>query len=186
MAAIVLFAGNFAPRGWAFCQGQVMQISSNSALFSLLGTTYGGNGYSTFQLPDLRGRVAVGTGQGNGLQENWVLGEMGGVENVTLTVAQMPAHNHTLGGSLTIQASQAVGTNPIPQNGNFLASVSDGSTSYPAYNTGTAPLASLGGISFTGGSIGNAGGNQPHTNIQPSLGLNYIIATEGIYPSRND
>ena len=185
MAAIILFGGTFAPRDWALCQGQTLSIQSNTALFSLIGTTYGGNGQTTFQLPDLRGRVPVGVGKGNGLQETWTLGEMGGVENVTLNVNQLPQHTHTLGGALTLQVSQAAGSNPTPQNGNFLAAVTDGNAEFPAYNTGTAPLVGLGGVSFSGGAIGNAGGNQPHTNLQPSLALNYIIAVRGLYPPRD-
>src|SRR6478672_10112699 len=94
LAEIIMFAGNFAPRGWAFCQGQILSIAQNTALFSLLGTTYGGNGQTTFALPDLRGRVPVGTGQGPGLS-NYDLGQVSGSESVTLTVSQMPAHNHT-------------------------------------------------------------------------------------------
>jgi microcystin-dependent protein len=174
IGSIILFAGNFAPRGWALCQGQILPIAQNTALFSLLGTTYGGNGQTTFALPDLRGRVPVGYGQGPGLQD-WVLGESQGVENVSLVVSQMPAHNHvvqvsggqadtaTAGNNYLASANGAFGTDPVTVN---------------TYN-GT-PSATLAVNSLT-----VAGGSQPHQNIQPSLCLNYIICLQGIFPTRN-
>jgi len=164
IAQITLFAGNFAPRGWAFCAGQILPIAQNTALFSLLGTTYGGNGQTTFALPDLRGRVPVGTGQGPGLS-NVDLGETGGSESVTLTQSQMPAHSHLAG---VTQAAQAASrpANKVPSAGGAYADASDGSTFNPAH-------------------IQNSGGGQPIPIRPPYLGLNYIIALQGIFPSRN-
>ncbi len=162
---IILFGGNFAPRGWAFCDGQLLPISSNSALFSILGTTYGGDGRTTFGLPDLRGRVPMHAGSGPGLTPR-AIGQKFGVEDVTLTAAQMPNHTHTLK------------ANPLPANtstgdGNVLA----GSQSY---QTGASPLADMNAASVT-----SVGGSQSHTNVQPSLVTNYIIALQGIFPSRS-
>ena len=174
IGSIVLFAGNFAPRGWALCQGQLLSISQNTALFSILGTTYGGNGQTTFALPDLRGRVPVGTGQGLGMQP-YELGEVAGSQTVTLTTQQMPQHNHFVqvaGGN----ADTATATN------NYLATANANYGGDPVtintYNgTQTATL--------NPGSISATGNNLPHDNMQPSLGLNYIIALQGIFPSRN-
>jgi microcystin-dependent protein len=174
IGSIVLFAGNFAPRGWSFCQGQILPIAQNTALFSLLGTTYGGNGQTTFALPDLRGRVPVGSGQGPGLS-SWQAGEMNGTETVTLLSTEMPAHNHVVQVS-TGEADTATASN------NYLATTNAmfGADPIPVNTYNGAP----GGI-LAPGTIGNSGGNQPHTNIQPSLCLNYIICLEGIFPSRN-
>lgn len=174
IGTVVLFAGNFAPRGWAFCAGQLLPIAQNTALFSILGTTYGGNGQTTFGLPDLRGRVPLGTGQGPGLA-TYQLGEMLGVENVTLNTNQMPAHNH----AVQVSNGQA---NSANASGGYLAgsngNLAGDAVIVNAYN-GT-PNAMLGGNSIT-----LTGNNLPHDNIQPSLGMNYIIALEGIFPSRN-
>lgn len=168
IAEVRLFAGNFAPRGWAFCQGQILSIAQNTALFSLLGTTYGGNGQTTFGLPDLRGRVAVGPGQGPGLPPI-NLGQVAGAPTHTLIITEIPAHNHTLNG-VTEPGDVA---SPA---GAFLAGTGGLDPEYRASGTtvGMAPQ-----------SIGVAGGSQPHNNMQPYLGLNYIICMEGIYPSRN-
>lgn len=167
LAEIRLFAGNFAPRGWAFCNGQILSISQNTALFSLLGTTYGGNGQTTFALPDLRGRVPISQGQGPGLPL-YSLGEMGGEPNHTLIQTEMPAHNHTVQSNKATNAD-ATSSRPngrVPAAGGAYADTSDGSALQPDV-------------------IGAAGGSQPHNNMQPYLGLNYIIALEGIFPSRN-
>jgi microcystin-dependent protein len=171
---IVLFAGNFAPRGWQYCQGQLLSISQNTALFSILGTTYGGNGQTTFGLPDLRSRVPVGTGQGAGLSP-YILGEMTGVENVSLIASQMPAHNHA------VQVSSGEADTANASN-NYLAGANGafGPDQITVNTYNGSPSTTLGV-----NSISVAGGSQPHTNIQPSLGLNYIICTEGIFPSRN-
>ncbi|HEU5149662.1 MAG TPA: tail fiber protein [Iamia sp.] len=169
IAQIIMFAGNFAPRGWAFCQGQILSIAQNTALFSLLGTVYGGNGQTTFALPDLRGRVPVGTGQGPGLP-SMNLGQMGGSPTHTLIITEMPAHNHTA----QVTASNADSTVKNPA-GNIM-----GGTASPIY----APT-SAGNVQMAPPTIGIAGGSQPHNIMQPYLGMNYIICMEGIYPSRN-
>ncbi|WP_205512004.1 phage tail protein [Longitalea arenae] len=171
---VVLFAGNFAPRGWAFCQGQLLSIAQNTALFSILGTTYGGNGQTTFGLPDLRGRVPVGTGAGPGLS-TWDLGQVEGVENVSLTVTQMPAHNHL------VEVSTGAADTGTASN-NFLANANAqfGADEIPVNTYNGAP-----GGTLAANSIAITGGSQPHVNIQPSLGMNYIICTQGIFPSRN-
>lgn len=173
MAEIRYFAGTFAPRGWAFCQGQLFAISQYDALFSLLGTTYGGDGQTTFGLPDFRGRVPMGTGQGPGLS-NCSLGEMIGSESVTLTTPQMAAHTHVLQG--------AVQTSPTADNttpaGNFLAPAA---VSMYGENGGGPNMAP----NIVTGMSGPAGDSQPHDNMQPYLGMYYIICVEGIYPSRS-
>jgi microcystin-dependent protein len=174
MGSIMLFAGNFPPRGWMYCQGQTLQIAQYQALFSLLGTFYGGNGTTTFQLPDLRSRVPVGTGQGTGLS-SWNLGQLQGDEAVVITTNQLPSHNHNVQVSGSPANSNAAGGNYLAvANGDF----SGDPVTVNTYN-GT-PNAVLGPSS-----ISNTGLGQPVANIQPSLGLNYIICLEGIYPSRN-
>ena len=164
---IKLVPYNFAPRGWAFCQGQILPISQNTALFSLLGTTYGGNGQTTFALPDLQGRAVVHTGQGPGLSQ-YDLGEMGGQESVALSTSQMPAHSHAL--QVNGQAATAA-----TASGNY-PGVSTGSVGN-AYGTATAGTMPAGTISQTGSGT-------PHDNRQPYLILNYVIALQGIYPQR--
>lgn len=160
---------NFAPRGYATCDGQLLSIAQNTALFSLLGTTFGGDGRVTFGLPDLRGRVPVHQGQGPGLT-NRTMGEMSGTENVTLISSQMPMHNHL------VNVTNVAGALPTP-GGNFLAPSSDSAMS------NFRPTAD--GSALNPQSIGLAGGNQPHNNMQPYLVINYCIAMEGIFPSRN-
>ena len=178
IAEIRLFAGNFAPRGWAFCNGQILSIAQNTALFALLGTTYGGNGQTTFALPDLRGRVAVGPGQGPGLPAV-NLGQMSGEPNHTLIITEMPAHNHVA--QVTVRAYDegfgGGGSSSVPTN-NVWSSVASGSPYNNTSNTAMNP----GAVQTV---IGIAGGSQPHNNMQPYLGVNYIICMEGIYPSRN-
>lgn len=159
-----IFGFNFPPRGWAACNGQILSISQNSALFALLGTTYGGNGASTFGLPNLQGRVPIHFGNGAGLSP-YVIGELGGTENVTLLSTQMPAHNHAL------NAYSTTGTQTVPANG------------YPANTQGSVNGAA--DTAFVPGAIGIAGGSQPHPNLQPLLVLNFCIAIVGIFPSRN-
>lgn len=162
---IAMFAGNF-PRGWAMCNGQILQISQNQALFSLLGTTYGGNGQTTFALPDLRGRVPVGMGQGAGM--NIVQGEASGAASHTLLTSELPPHNHL------VRSSSAAGTSANPNNNGWASSTARDNV-YSATDDGTMrPTA-----------IANTGGGQPHNNMQPYLGLNFIIALEGIFPARN-
>ena len=174
IAEIRLFAGNFAPRNWAFCQGQLMSIAQNTALFSILGTTYGGNGQTTFALPDFRGRVAVGTGQGPGLP-SITLGEVSGEPTHTLISTEMPAHNHLMGANTSGQANSA---NP---NGNVLGigKVPSSSETINMYSSSGA------GSNLAPTAISISGGSQPHNNMQPYLGMNYIICLFGIFPSRN-
>jgi microcystin-dependent protein len=164
LGEIRLVPYNFAPRGWAFCSGQILSIAQNTALFSLLGTTYGGNGQTTFALPDLRGRVPVSSGQGPGLS-NITLGEQAGTETVTLNQGQMPAHGHLAGASNAAATGSRPG-NSVPAAGGAYAASSDGTTLNPAF-------------------IQNSGGSQPFGIRPPYLGLNFIIALEGIFPSRN-
>jgi microcystin-dependent protein len=171
IAEIRMFAGNFAPRGNAFCNGQIIGIAQNTALFSLLGTTYGGNGTTNFALPDLRGRMPIGNGNGPGLTPR-VLGEQGGVENVTLLSTQMPAHTHVP------QASNLPGTQASPGAGVWATSAS-GRTPPPLYVPPPAAVA------MNAAAIGVTGGNQPHPNMQPYLAVSYIIATQGVFPARN-
>lgn len=191
MAAIIIFGGNFEPRGWAFCMGQIYSIAQNTALFSLLGTTYGGNGQTTFALPDLRGRVAVGQGQGPGLPM-YNLGEIGGAPTHTLIITEMPAHNHTAVPNLTSapSASTAAATANTPAS-TLVPATLPVLGSGPAAQTikgyaqadGSTTLAS---VPVSGSvAIGIAGGSQPFNIMQPYLGMNYIIAIEGTYPSRN-
>lgn len=164
---IRMFAGNFAPRGWAFCDGQLLAVSQNDALFSLLGTVYGGDGRTTFALPDMRGRIPVHMGQGPGLS-NYALGTKGGAEGVTLAVSQLPSHNHTL------QAASDAANRKDAQS-NLLGR----STSINLY-TGDAPEGAL-----ASAAISNAGGSQVHGNLMPFLCVHFIIALFGIYPSRH-
>lgn len=168
LGMIAMFGFNFAPRGWAFCNGQILPIAQNTALFSLLGTTYGGNGQTTFALPDLRGRVPVGQFQGPGLSD-YSLGQVAGSETVTLISTQIPAHTHTLNG-ITEAGTSATPTGNLPANTGAL------DKEYGTPGTLTAMGAQA---------IGNTGGSQPHSNIQPYLAINYCIALQGIFPSRN-
>lgn len=168
IAEIILFGGNFAPRGWAFCDGQLLSISSNTALFSLLGTTYGGDGRTTFALPDLRGRVPLGPRNGPGLS-NYTLGQRGGTQSNTLTTNQMPSHNHTV----NPKATAGEGETGDPAN------------AFPSLTTEdvyhSAPDTTEMGQSTTS----STGGSTSVENRQPFLALNYIIALIGVFPSRN-
>jgi microcystin-dependent protein len=167
VAEIRIFAFNFAPRGWAFCNGQLLPISQNTALFSLLGTYYGGDGKSTFALPDMQGNAAVAAGQGPGLSDRFI-GEMAGSENVTLLQSEIPLHTHVLGGSQ--DRSDDLGSpanNMLPGGGVDL---------YGA-NTGPYELMALTELAPTGGSL-------PHNNMMPYLCLNFCIAMQGVFPPR--
>ncbi len=159
---------NFAPRGWAECNGQLLSIAQNTALFSLLGTTYGGNGQTTFALPDMRGRSLVDDGQGPSLQ-NYTIGEMAGQESVTLTTNEMPAHNHILN-AVTADGNEASPTGNVPANTKTL----DKEYSSATPNT-----------TMKNTMVANAGGNQPHENRSPYLVMKCIIALQGIYPPRD-
>jgi microcystin-dependent protein len=166
---IMLVPYNFPPRGWAFCTGQIMPIAQNTALFSLLGTTFGGNGQTTFALPDLRGRVPISSGQGPGL-DNYTLGQVGGSETQTLTVSEMPMHNHLVG-ALTDGVSEAGPAN------NLLATAPRGSNFYAPQSSNLTQMSPQ--------MIQPAGGNQPFDIRDPYLTLNYCIALQGIFPSRD-
>jgi len=163
---IRMFAGNFAPRGWAFCDGQLLAINQNDALFSLFGTIYGGDGRTTFGLPDLRGRVPVHAGSGPGLS-TVNIGHKGGVENETLTVAQLPSHSHTAQG----QSASAGSTRPAGSG-----------VARPDRNlyrdSGTA-------VAMNAAAVTSVGGSRSHTNLQPFLCVHFIVALFGIYPSRH-
>jgi microcystin-dependent protein len=174
---VAVFAGNFAPRGWMFCQGQLLAIANYDALFALIGTTYGGDGQVTFALPDLRSRVANHQGQGPGLS-NYFLGQVSGTENVTLLSMQLPLHNHSLVSLPVTQPASSVTTsgvnvptNAYPAAGAVLYNASsDGSTMGAYSSISVTPI---------------AGSNQPVPVLQPYLAMNYVIAVEGIFPSRN-
>ncbi len=167
LGEIRLFAGTFAPRGWALCEGQLLEVSQFDALFSLLGTIYGGDGRTTFGLPDLRGRVPIHQGTGPGLSPRRI-GARGGSETVTLTTANLPSHTHPP------RASTSVGTESTPQ-GNVPAE----SPSMDLYVEGETPDTAL-----ASAAVANVGGSQSHFNLAPFLCVNYIIALSGIYPSR--
>jgi Microcystin-dependent protein len=166
---IRMFAGNFAPAGWEFCDGRLISIAENETLFQAIGTTYGGDGQYTFALPDLRGRLPIHQGQGPGLAENYMIGQAGGVENVTLTAAQMPRHTHVV-----------------------RARYEQGDTSNPSW--AALALSTLAAYTSTPGgpddrmapeSVGVAGSSQPHNNMMPYLCVNFIISMYGIFPSPN-
>ena len=155
---VKIISWNFPPKGWAFCNGQLLPINQNQALFSILGTTYGGNGQTNFALPNLQGRTAIHVGNG------FTPGESGGEAGHTLTLQELPAHNHIL------QGTAANGDTPLP------ATLANANNLYSTAPPNTA---------LTPGSIGNAGGSQPHDNESPYLVLNFVIALQGIFPSRN-
>lgn len=183
------FGFNFAPRSWAMCNGQLLAISQNTALFSLLGTVYGGDGRTTFQLPDLRSRVPVHSGQGPGLS-NYPLGKSGGVETVTLNQNQMPSHTHignTSGFTVTFPASTVAATTPTPSPSVRLgkAAGQDRDPTPNIYTTGAADT-DLGQFPATGNLTNeNTGGSQAHENRMPYQVINYCICLQGIFPSRN-
>ena len=171
VAEIRIFAGNFAPRGWAFCDGQLLPISQNTALFSLIGTTYGGDGRTTTALPNLKGRLPMHPGRGPGLTSRR-LGQRGGVEMVTLSEAQMPNHNHSMMGDnapASTNAAAADGTSSLARSAGGFAYQSDSNSL----------------VSLNDGALANTGGSQAHNNMQPYLVLNFIIALVGLYPSRS-
>lgn len=165
IAQIVLFGGRFAPRGWGFCDGQLMPISDNKSLYGILGTAFGGDGRTTFALPDLRGRVPMHAGQGLGLTPR-VVGQPVGSETTTLTIDEMPYHNH----ELTVSNASADNDRPT---GDFLARAT-------IYSASTTPT-----VALNPASIAHAGASEPHQNMQPTLCINYIIALQGVYPSRS-
>jgi microcystin-dependent protein len=168
VAEIRIFPFNFAPHGWAFCDGQLLPLSQNTALFSLLGTTYGGNGKSNFALPDLQGRSPMHPGQGPGLSLH-DLGETGGSETVTLLESEIPSHQHALRGDRNVSES------PDPQ-GNTLGRGSSINVYHDVVDQNL--------VAMAGQALGPAGGDQPHTNMQPYLTLNFCIALQGVFPPR--
>jgi len=177
LATVTNFAGNFAPANWMFCQGQLLSIAEYSALYALIGTTYGGDGQVTFALPDLRSRVAIHQGQGPGLS-NYFIGQMAGTENVTLLSPQMPAHNHvvqTFTGAFSASTATtglvSVPNNAIPAAGaTVYSNAPDGDSLGPMHCNTVTPI---------------VGSNSPLSIIQPYTAMNFIIAVEGIFPSRN-
>ncbi|ARV08034.1 phage tail protein [Polaribacter sp. SA4-10] len=183
LGEVRLFAGNFTPRGWAICNGQIIAISNNQALYSILGTTYGGDGRTTFALPDLQGRVAVGQGTGPGLSQ-YREGQQGGTETNRLSTAQLPAHSHDAAG--VIKASNSNATTKEPAGNYFASSIytinrgnledvlSYGATSDVEMNANAIDV-----------TVGNTGGSQSVENRQPYLAMNYIICLSGTYPARN-
>jgi microcystin-dependent protein len=204
MAEIRMFAANFAPRNWQYCAGQLLAISTNTALFSLLGTTYGGNGQTTFGLPDLRGRVAVGTGSGGTAGITVQQGQMSGTNNITLISSNLPPHSHTVTSPKTVQVSGTItgsmivnnttttGTLDTPGN-NYLGLEQGGNGLYEGSAT-TGKTLNAAAISVSNGSLGvnlsslgltYAGSNYPLNIDMPGLGMNYIICIYGIFPSRN-
>jgi microcystin-dependent protein len=169
LAEIRIFTGNFAPKGWALCDGQLMPISQNTALFSLLGTTYGGDGKSNFALPNLQGNAPMQAGQGPGLSLRF-LGEVGGEQTVTLLQTEMPAHSHG------IQAASG-GGNPDPTNNAWASGLKTGPSLYSASGPNNVQMNPF--------ALSVAGGNLPHNNMPPFLGLTFIIALQGIFPPRS-
>ena len=171
VAEIRIFPFNFAPKGWAFCNGQILPLSQNTALFSLLGTTYGGDGKSNFALPDMQGNAPMHPGQGPGLSLH-DLGETGGVETVTLLNSEIPLHAHTVAGSINANGDSITPANSI------WSQAPGGRGSLQLYTPG----APTGGMNPN--PLGMTGGNQPHNNMQPYLTLNFCIALQGVYPPR--
>ncbi len=169
LGQIKMFGGNFAPRGWAFCNGQLLPIAQNTALFSLLGTTYGGDGRTTFGVPDLRGRASMHPGRGPGLS-TYRLGQRGGAEHITLNVNEIPSHNHS------VEANSDPGNVASPVNAIPGAEVA-GPVDIWTTNAKNGDMKAS--------TIQNTGGSQQHENRQPFLGVHYIIALAGVYPSRN-
>jgi microcystin-dependent protein len=170
VAEIRIFPFNFAPRGWAFCDGQILPLSQNTALFSLLGTTYGGNGQSNFALPNLQGSAPMHPGQGPGLSLH-DLGEVGGSETVSLLESEIPSHSHTVQNAPTVVAADS-----NISTGNSIGKSSQGNVYLP--------FAAQGVVQLAPNALAPAGGDQPHNNLQPYLTLNFCIALQGVFPPR--
>ncbi|MET0571613.1 MAG: tail fiber protein [Pedobacter agri] len=190
IAVIKLFAGNFAMRGWAFCNGQLLSIQQNSAVFALVGTTYGGDGQNTFGLPDLRGRVAIGATfgvPGPGLSQ-YQLGQKAGTENTTILINHMPPHNHTA--ILTPIADNSIGNTSSPSGNRLAISPKTGSgpnaTTLNTYTSASSNPVTLGTAAGQSAiTVGNNGSGLPFSILQPYLALSYIFCLQGIFPSRN-
>lgn len=172
LGQIIIIAGTYAPRGYALCNGQLLSVSQNSALFSLLGYTYGGNGSTTFALPNLQGRVAIHVGQSPGTS-NYVLGQSGGAESVTLSANNLPPHSHAMA------CNSGAGTTSSPVNAVLATPPSTRTSAAPLSFTNSAANSTMGASA-----IAPAGASQPVSVLQPYLPLNYCICTSGIYPSR--
>ncbi|GGF39921.1 tail Collar domain-containing protein [Echinicola rosea] len=184
MASIKMFAGTFAPRGWMYCEGQLLPIAQYTALFSLLGTTYGGDGRTTFALPDLRGRVPVGPGHGPGLSDHR-LGQKGGAETNTLTLANLPSHSHSLA-PVSIKASPAQATEQIPGTNGAATIAAPVAAGRPAQGfNNEAPSVSLNAGSQSVSETGRTGSNLPVNNVQPYSCISFIICVQGIFPPRD-
>ncbi len=198
VGTVMLWAPTFAPRGWAMCAGQTLALSNNQTLFSLISTIYGGNGTTTFQLPNLQGRVPVGTGQLPG-GSNYALGQIAGSENTNLLVQNLPAHTHTaqftgtqsLTATVTLNATSNAATSDKPEAGMQLADATPNSNKIYALGAGGTNVGLAGGAATIGGSIGgtvainNTGNSIPFSILSPYLAMNYVIALQGVYPSRN-
>jgi microcystin-dependent protein len=185
LGEIKMVGFNFAPRGYALCNGQLLSIAQNTALFSLLGTTYGGDGQTTFALPNLQGRVPIHQGQGAGLSD-YTIGQTGGEETHTIINTEMPLHNHTATATTTVTVTPSANSgapNAASPANNFLAN--SGRTNI---YTSTAPDVNMGSnpaTATTSVTVQSSGGSAPHNNLQPYLCINFVIALEGIFPSRN-
>ena len=177
LGTIVLFAGNFAPKGWFTCEGQTLQISQYTALYSLLGTTYGGNGTTNFALPNFSGRVAIGAGQGPGLS-NYNIGQAGGGEMTTLTLANLPLHTHQIAATLKANAAEASSTN------NAAGAFWGFDENQPIYGTAANSTMAADAVTING-TLANTGASVPFTNMQPYIGMNFVICMQGIFPARN-
>ncbi len=178
MANITLFAGDFAPRNWALCNGAILSISTNQALFSLLGTTYGGNGIQTFALPDLRGRASIGTGHGPGLSPV-SLGMVTGTENNTMSLSQLPGHIHPVVAQITMPVNNTADPDADSPEGAVY-----GKAPQNIYNTAASAATPMGALSIQS-NMGMAGNSQPFNNMMPSLAMTHVICIAGIYPSRD-
>ena len=176
VAEVTMFGFNFPPKGWAFCDGQLLPISQNTALFSLLGTNYGGDGKSTFGLPNIQGMAVVGQGQSSASGSQYFVGETTGVENVTLLTSEMPSHNHSFAATSDQGNTLAGGGNQLAQchSGGKQASYTGNYLNANAVNIVTSPLSTT-----------TAGSNFPHNNMQPYLTLNFCIAMQGVFPPRS-
>jgi microcystin-dependent protein len=175
LGQIIMFGGNFAPAGWAFCNGQLLSISQNSALYTLLGTTYGGDGQTTFGLPNLQSRLPVHQGTGGGLS-TYVIGQVSGTENVTIINNTMPSHSHNFNATTAAATANKIANNMVP------AVPSVGNPPHFYAVQGTPPLTFF---QMAPGVCTTAGGSLPHTNLMPSLCVTFVIALTGAFPSRN-
>ncbi len=198
IGTVMLWAPNFAPRGWAICAGQQMALNTNQALFSLIGTTYGGNGISSFGLPNLQGRVPIGAGQLAG-GSNYAIGQTAGSETATLSIGNIPSHIHTaqftgtqnLSVNVTLNATTNAATKDAPEAGLQLGDVTPGATKIYAPTAGGTDVALVGGTGTVTGTIGGTvavmptGSSLPFSIASPYQALNYVIALEGVFPSRN-